>query len=111
MSEAANNQNNLSVPTPPDQIVGNHPLPPPPPLPPAKTNKKWLILAAAAILLIGVISSWLVLKKDKSKPVASEAQLTKVNVHLGWLNQAQFAGFYVAKDKGYYKAAGLDVNL
>jgi NitT/TauT family transport system substrate-binding protein len=34
-----------------------------------------------------------------------------VTVRLKWFNQAQFAGFYVAKDKGTYKAAGLDVNI
>jgi NitT/TauT family transport system substrate-binding protein len=34
-----------------------------------------------------------------------------VTVRLKWFNQAQFAGFYVAQDKGYYKAAGLDVNI
>jgi NitT/TauT family transport system substrate-binding protein len=36
---------------------------------------------------------------------------TAVTVRLKWFNQAQFAGFYVAQDKGYYKAAGLDVNI
>src|SRR6202140_5694408 len=34
-----------------------------------------------------------------------------VTVRLKWLNQAQFAGYYVAKDKGYYEAAGLDVSI
>jgi NitT/TauT family transport system substrate-binding protein len=34
-----------------------------------------------------------------------------VTVRLKWLNQAQFAGFYVAKDQGFYKAAGLDVDV
>jgi NitT/TauT family transport system substrate-binding protein len=34
-----------------------------------------------------------------------------VTVRLKWLNQAQFAGFYVAQEKGYYKAEGLDVNI
>src|SRR5580692_9530517 len=34
-----------------------------------------------------------------------------VTVRLKWFNQAQFAGFYVAKDKGFYKAAGLDVDV
>jgi NitT/TauT family transport system substrate-binding protein len=34
-----------------------------------------------------------------------------VTVRLKWLHQAQFAGFYVAKDKGYYDAAGLDVSI
>jgi NitT/TauT family transport system substrate-binding protein len=34
-----------------------------------------------------------------------------VSVRLKWFNQAQFAGFYVAKDKGLYQAAGLDVKV
>jgi NitT/TauT family transport system substrate-binding protein len=34
-----------------------------------------------------------------------------VTVRLKWYNQAQFAGFYVAQDKGIYKSAGLDVNI
>ena len=34
-----------------------------------------------------------------------------VTLRLKWLNQAQFAGYYVAKDKGYYSAAGLDVSI
>jgi NitT/TauT family transport system substrate-binding protein len=34
-----------------------------------------------------------------------------VTVRLKWFNQAQFAGFYVAQDKGYYKAAGLAANI
>ena len=34
-----------------------------------------------------------------------------VTVRLKWYNQAQFAGFYVAQEKGFYKSAGLDVNI
>jgi NitT/TauT family transport system substrate-binding protein len=34
-----------------------------------------------------------------------------VTVRLKWFNQAQFAGFYVAQQNGYYKAAGLNVNI
>jgi NitT/TauT family transport system substrate-binding protein len=34
-----------------------------------------------------------------------------VTVQLKWVTQAQFAGYYVAKDKGYYKDAGLDVTI
>ena len=36
--------------------------------------------------------------------------LTKVTLQSKWVVQSQFAGYYVAKDKGYYKQAGLDVN-
>jgi NitT/TauT family transport system substrate-binding protein len=34
-----------------------------------------------------------------------------VTVRLKWYNQAQFAGFYMAQAKGFYKAAGLNVNI
>jgi NitT/TauT family transport system substrate-binding protein len=35
----------------------------------------------------------------------------KVTVQLKWLPQSQFAGYYVAQAKGYYKDAGLDVTI
>jgi len=34
-----------------------------------------------------------------------------VTLQLPWLHQFQFAGYYVAKDKGYYTNAGLDVTI
>src|SRR5580693_9712412 len=34
-----------------------------------------------------------------------------VTVRLKWFNQAQFAGFYVAQEKGFYKSAGLNVDI
>jgi NitT/TauT family transport system substrate-binding protein len=35
----------------------------------------------------------------------------KVTLQLKWLPQAQFAGYYVAQSKGYYKAEGLEVII
>jgi NitT/TauT family transport system substrate-binding protein len=35
----------------------------------------------------------------------------KVTLQLKWVTQAQFAGYYVAKEKGYYKDADLDVTI
>jgi NitT/TauT family transport system substrate-binding protein len=35
----------------------------------------------------------------------------KVTVQLKWVAQAQFAGYFVAKEKGFYKEAGLDVTI
>ena len=35
----------------------------------------------------------------------------KVTIQLKWLPQAQFAGYYLAQAKGYYKAEGLDVTI
>ena len=36
---------------------------------------------------------------------------TKVTLQLKWVTQAQFAGYYAAKAKGFYDEEGLDVNL
>ena len=35
----------------------------------------------------------------------------KVTLQLKWVAQAQFAGYYVAKAKGFYDEAGLDVDI
>ena len=35
----------------------------------------------------------------------------KVTMQLKWVTQAQFAGYYVAKEKGFYKDADLDVTI
>jgi NitT/TauT family transport system substrate-binding protein len=34
-----------------------------------------------------------------------------VTVQLKWVAQAQFAGYFVARDKGFYKEADLDVTI
>ncbi|GHE06302.1 nitrate ABC transporter substrate-binding protein [Defluviimonas sp. 20V17] len=34
-----------------------------------------------------------------------------ITLQLKWVTQAQFAGYYVAKDKGFYKKEGLDVTI
>jgi NitT/TauT family transport system substrate-binding protein len=39
------------------------------------------------------------------------AAADKVTLQLKWVTQAQFAGYYVAKDKGLYEKAGLDVEI
>ncbi len=54
-------------------------------------------LLAAAIALTGVVTQ------------AQAAE--KVTVQLKWVPQAQFAGYYMAQAKGYYKEAGLDVTI
>lgn len=39
------------------------------------------------------------------------AAADKVTLQLKWVTQAQFAGYYVAKDKGFYDEEGLDVEI
>ena len=43
--------------------------------------------------------------------VASAQAAEPVTVQLKWVAQAQFAGYFVARDKGFYKDAGLDVTI
>jgi len=44
-------------------------------------------------------------------PAAKSGGLTKVTLQLKWVTQAQFAGYYAAKTRGYYRQAGLDVTI
>jgi NitT/TauT family transport system substrate-binding protein len=44
--------------------------------------------------------------------IASAAMAAdEVKLQLKWVTQAQFAGYYVAKDKGFYNDEGLDVTI
>ncbi|WP_025050391.1 ABC transporter substrate-binding protein [Sulfitobacter noctilucae] len=38
-------------------------------------------------------------------------EANEVTLQLQWVTQAQFAGYYVAKDKGFYEEEGLDVTI
>ena len=40
-----------------------------------------------------------------------EKSLEKVSLQLQWLDQFQFAGYYMAKEKGFYRDVGLEVEL
>ena len=53
-----------------------------------------LLLALLSTLLLGI-----------------EKQTEKVSLQLMWVDQFQFAGYYMAKEKGFYKEAGLDVEI
>ena len=55
-----------------------------------------LLPTAAALLILGI---------------GSASAQDKMTLQLKWVTQAQFAGYYVAKDKGFYKEVGLDVTV
>ena len=46
-----------------------------------------------------------------SLAIGAASAADKVTIQLKWVTQSQFAGYYVAQAKGYYKAAGLDVTI
>src|SRR6266851_9603541 len=43
--------------------------------------------------------------------LSSAQAADSVTIQLKWVAQAQFAGYFVAKDKGFYKEGGLDVTI
>jgi NitT/TauT family transport system substrate-binding protein len=44
-------------------------------------------------------------------PSTAPAELKKVKLQLQWFTQGQFAGYIAAKEKGFYKDEGLDVDI
>ena len=51
---------------------------------------------------------------DAAEPEPAEpepAELTEVSLQLQWFTQAQFAGYYAARDLGFYNDVGLDVTI
>jgi NitT/TauT family transport system substrate-binding protein len=58
--------------------------------------KKYLLAAAATLALVAS---------------SGAASAEKVTLQLKWVTQAQFAGYMVAQAKGFYKEAGLEVEI
>ncbi|MGI9379857.1 MAG: ABC transporter substrate-binding protein [Methyloligellaceae bacterium] len=54
------------------------------------------LLLSVGILAISTVQSW---------------AADKVTLQLKWVTQAQFAGYYVANEKGFYKEENLDVEI
>jgi NitT/TauT family transport system substrate-binding protein len=70
------------------------------------THMKTKIMILTMFLLIAM--GFLACGKEDTNNSASRDQVT---VQLKWVNQAQFAGFYVAQEKGYYADENLEVTL
>ncbi|MDX2368132.1 MAG: ABC transporter substrate-binding protein, partial [Colwellia sp.] len=43
--------------------------------------------------------------------MAQTSSIEKVGLQLGWKHQFQYAGFYIAKEYGFYQEVDLDVNI
>jgi NitT/TauT family transport system substrate-binding protein len=70
--------------------------------------------AFAAVLAAAVLAVAACGGNDNSSSTSSTAgaqKLTKVKLQLQWFTQAQFAGYFAAVQQGYYKDAGLDVQI
>jgi hypothetical protein len=71
--------------------------------------KKYVLVSIVIVCLgaLGVAS--LLLLKDRQTTNAPVLQ--EVSIRLNWVPQAQFAGIYVAREKGYYHDVGLSVEI
>lgn len=62
------------------------------------------------ISILLVLSFSLAACGGSSAPVETD-ELTPVTLQLQWVTQAQFAGYYVALEKGWYAEEGLDLTI
>jgi NitT/TauT family transport system substrate-binding protein len=64
------------------------------------------VLLAVSMLAFAMGTS--ALANSAARP---QRALTSVTLVLKWVPQAQFAGYFIALDKGFYRAQGLDVTI
>ncbi len=69
-------------------------------------KRKSLLALALAAVTVAALAAALGMGRAQAAP-----KLTHVTLQLKWVTQSQFAGYYAAVEKGYYKKAGLDVTL
>lgn len=62
-------------------------------------NRLAVLAASAAVLGLGAVASGRAQAQDE------------FTIQLKWLTQGQFAGYFVALEKGFYEEAGLDVTI
>ncbi len=68
-------------------------------------KRRWVFLAAGVAVVASLVAV------SFATASSSGPKLTKVTLQSKWVVQAQFAGYYAAKAKGFYKQAGLDVDI
>jgi NitT/TauT family transport system substrate-binding protein len=66
-------------------------------------RKRWVVAMVVALACVVTVTA------AQARPHAQK--LDKVTLQLKWVTQAQFAGYYAAVAKGFYKNFGLDVKL
>ncbi len=70
-----------------------------------KALTRWLVVLAVFALVAAACSS-----ADDGGDAGTQ-ELIPVKLQLQWFTQAQFAGYFAALDQGFYRDAGLDVQI
>ena len=71
----------------------------------------WAAALASCVLAMAACGGDDNSSASTSTAAGGAKSLTKVKLQLQWFTQAQFAGYFAALQKGYYKDAGLDVQI
>jgi NitT/TauT family transport system substrate-binding protein len=76
-------------------------------------GRTWLFVLAAllAAALLALAACGGDDDDEAAGDTAASAQRDEVTLQLKWVTQAQFAGYYAAKEKGYYDEENLDVTI
>ena len=72
-----------------------------------RRSRWWFVLAALAAAMFALAGCG----GDDEGGGGASGELDKVTLQSKWVVQAQFAGYYAAKDQGYYEDEGLDVTI
>jgi NitT/TauT family transport system substrate-binding protein len=73
-------------------------------------GRTWALAALLCVLVLAAAGCGGSKSESESEGESGGAK-TKVTLQLKWVTQAQFAGYYAAKEKGYYDDEGLDVTI
>jgi len=72
-----------------------------------QTLLRFLGIATVSMLVVAACGGAPAAPQATTAPV----EMTKITLQLQWVAQSQFAGYYAALDKGFYKDEGLDVTI
>jgi ABC-type nitrate/sulfonate/bicarbonate transport system substrate-binding protein len=80
---------------------------------PQLNRRTFLKFGIPAILSVSAFSAVVYNRSQVSDNVTTPppANLEKVKILLDWKSEPTYAGFYIAKEKGYFKQQGLDVEI
>ena len=74
-------------------------------------SRRFLLAALVVLVSVLVAGCGGGSSESSGETDKSSGAKQKVTLQLKWVTQAQFAGYYAAKAKGYYDEEGLDVNI
>ena len=73
--------------------------------------RRHVLMALAGALALGVAGLLLLTACGSSPAPVETSAPAKVTLQLNWFHEAEFAGYYVAAARGFYKANGLNVDI